>query len=110
MRPMEAPGPVTEPRRGVFTVAAVGLLCAVIGVSYWLDRSYRRWWKANHPFAGSLASIERLRAGYRQRRASSIEVLQMIWETYSEIASALDAHPSSGSPSAPSQGRISADP
>jgi hypothetical protein len=71
-------------------IAAALILAAVVGIAYWFDRAYRRWWKVNHPFAEPIARIERMGTNYRERRANLAEVVQVIGEILAEIPRALE--------------------
>ena len=65
---------------GTFTIAVVLFFAAVVGIAYWFVRGYRRWRRANHPFAGSFERIDRMGTTYRGRRANLAEVVQVIGE------------------------------
>ena len=78
--------PIAETPPGTFMIAAALILAAAVGIAYWSERAYLRWWEANHPFAEPKARIERMRATYRERRANLAEVVQVIWEVFADIS------------------------
>jgi hypothetical protein len=80
--------PVTKVPPAAFTIAVTLVLGATVGIIYWSDRAYRRWCKANHPFAEHAARIERMGTSYRQGRANLGEVGQVIWEIFGEASRA----------------------
>ena len=80
---------VTEPPHAAFVIGTSLVIVGSIGLACWAERSYRRWWKANHPFAAPKARIERMGLTYRNRRASMGEAAQALWELISEIDGAL---------------------
>ena len=78
-----------ETPTGMFMIGAALFLVAEVGIVYWFDRVHRRWWKANQPFAGSIARVERMRATYGERRANLSEVVQVTGEIFAEVSRAL---------------------
>jgi len=72
---------------GGFNAVATLIICAAaVGVSYACDRAYRRWSRENHPFAGPRARVEHMRSGYRERRATVIELAQVINSVIDEVS------------------------
>ena len=72
-----------------FSVVATLIFCAaVVGIACACDKTYRRWLKENHPFAGPRARLERLSADYQERRANVTEVAQVIGSALDEVAPA----------------------
>ena len=71
---------VGEAPAGTFVIAAVLIFAAMIAIAYRTARGYRRWRRANHPFAGSFARVERVGTTYRDRRANLGEVVRFIGE------------------------------
>ena len=76
---------VAEAPPGAFTIAVALFLGAVVGIAYWFVRRYRRWRRANHPFAGSFARIARVGTSYRERRATLSELVHVIGEIVQAI-------------------------
>jgi hypothetical protein len=83
--------PEVEVPQGVFMLVTALLLVGVLWTAYWFDRIYRRWWKANHPFADFSASIDRLATTYRKRRASVGDAIFVVREVVSEVDRALES-------------------
>jgi hypothetical protein len=79
-----------EAAHGVFMAVAALIVVAVLWFAYWFDTVYRRWWKANHPFAEFSADIERLAATYRRRRANVGDAAYVMRELVAEISRALE--------------------
>jgi hypothetical protein len=71
---------VAEAPPGAFVIAVALIFAGVVGIAYWSERAYRRWLRANHPFAGLRARFEDMRMTYRQRRATLAEVTQVTSE------------------------------
>jgi hypothetical protein len=61
---------VAEAPPGTFMIAVALCFAVVVGVAYWFVRAYRRWRRANHPFARSFARIDRMGTTYRDRRSN----------------------------------------
>ena len=69
-----------------FGVVATPLIfAAVIGIPYVCDRAYRRWLKANDPFAVLWDSFGRARTGYQVKRDNMTEVAQAISDVLAEV-------------------------
>jgi len=83
---------ITEVAPRAFMVGAALFLVGLVGVTYWADRVHRRWWKANRPFAGTIARYERMGTTYRDRRANVSEVAEVFGEIFSEVSRALEAN------------------
>ncbi len=79
--------PDASTRRSL-AVATLIICAAAVGVPYACDRVYRRWLGENHPFAGPLARLERLRSGYRDRRERVIEGARVIGSVFVDVARA----------------------
>lgn len=76
------------PSRAVMGAVTLGL-AATVAIIYGVDRLYRRWWKANEPFAATRARIVRTITAYRGRRASLAESLGLAWEVFTDIDRAM---------------------
>jgi hypothetical protein len=77
--------------RWVNAVPTLIAVAAVVGITYWGDRTYRRWLKESHPLTEHRARLDRLKTSYRVRRAGLTEVAQFIGEVLDEIARATSA-------------------
>jgi hypothetical protein len=59
--------------------AVTVVVCAtVVGIAYWYERGYRRWFEQHHPFAAQRARIERTRANYQEGRAFVTDLAEVI--------------------------------
>jgi hypothetical protein len=74
--------------RWVNAVPTLISVAAVVGIAYWCDRTYRRWLRESHPLAAHRARVERLKTGYRSKRANVTEVVQVISDVLVEVARA----------------------
>ena len=80
---------IADATSGRLNAAAALLICAaVVGIAYWSDRAYRRWWNENHPFAEPKASLKRMRTTYRGKRANVTEAARLIGDLLVEVARA----------------------
>jgi translation elongation factor EF-G len=70
------------------TSATLIIVAAVVGIAYGSDRVYRRWLRENHPLAEYRARMDRLRTGYREKRANISEGAQVISEVLVEVTRA----------------------
>jgi hypothetical protein len=74
--------------RWVNAVPTLIAVAAVVGITYWGDRTYRRWLKESHPLKEHRARLDRLKTGYRARRTSLTEVAQFVGDVLEEVARA----------------------
>jgi hypothetical protein len=77
------------------TVATCILLGALVGASYWLERAYQSWSKANSLLAAPRVRIERAMTNYRSKRATLGEGLQMAGDVLDLAASLIGSSRSS---------------
>ena len=82
---------VDAPTSWVDSLPTLVSVAAVIGIAFWLERTYRRWLTEGHPLAGHRARLARLKTGYRGHRANLTEVAQFISDVLDEIARATSA-------------------
>jgi|GEM_PF-1287614 hypothetical protein len=67
--------------------AVTVVVCAtVVGIAYWYERGYRRWFEQNDPFAAQRARIARTRANYQERRAFVTDLSQIIRRSGAQAA------------------------
>ena len=78
--------------------AALLFYAGVIGIAYWFELAYRRWWAKNHPFAAPKASMRRMTTNYRRRRESVAEAAQFTGEIIGEVARAVEDYRSMTAP------------
>jgi hypothetical protein len=69
-------------------VATLIGVAAIVGITYAGDRVYHRWLEENHPLAEHRARIDRLKAGFRRKRANVAEVAQIVSDVLVEVARA----------------------
>jgi hypothetical protein len=72
--------------RRISLAGTLVLAGAFVGGAYLSDRAYRRWWKANHPFAASKARIRRAGTTYRETRSDVGEGMQIAAELLGVVA------------------------
>ena len=75
--------------RRISLAGTLVLAGAFVGGAYLSDRAYRRWWKANEPFAGPRARIQRTRTHYCETRADLGEAMQIATELLGVVADAV---------------------
>lgn len=78
----------TAPTSRGFRVATLIGFAVVVAIAARSDRAYRRWWKANHPFAAPRARLERMGADYRNTRANVNEMAGFFADLLDEITRA----------------------
>jgi hypothetical protein len=72
-------------------VAAVVTVVVVVAAAYASDRVYRRWVEEVHLLTAPRARLARAKTGYRRKRASVTEVVQIINDVLAEVARATSA-------------------
>lgn len=70
--------------RRIHTAATIVGAAAVVGIAYWCERTYLRWWEVNHPLAEHRARLQRLKTGYQGKREGVSEVAQFIMDILAE--------------------------
>ena len=63
-------------------------IALMVGVVYFCDRTYRRWLRESHPLAEHRARMDRLRTGYRLKRAGLTDVVQVVADVLVDVARA----------------------
>ena len=85
---------ITEPHTGdrlakrLNAAATLAIVAGVIGASQWGERTYRRWWKENHPLSGPRARLGGMQTAYQAKRDYSMELAALAAALVVEFARA----------------------
>ena len=79
--------------RWIAPAMTVTIFSGALAIAIWLDKTYQRWWKENHPFAGIKDGAARARINMRNKRAATGEVFATLGDLVDVFGSAMKQIP-----------------
>jgi hypothetical protein len=74
--------------RRISAVTTFAIVAAVVGFSYWFERTYTRWWKDKHLLAAPRVKFASMKSTYSARQADAADMGKLAIDVMNEIGRA----------------------